>query len=266
MMKIILLVLLLCGCASKEKEILYSNMAGKESINEVREALAQRKVSSSHITTYLDWVEDLNNRVATPLQDEFVPMNSSKVSYANFVYQSTDFLEVNARVASYVLFQDCVSSKLDTYYEDSLLLDDLSFLENSLSMKDKQIDTYIALYQTIPLDSATSISEHITCIMEQMENSKVEFHNQNKFTLIRVYAHNPIKNVRYVEHAGIVIEKNKDLLFLEKYGLSYPFQATKFDNRVQLIHYLLQREPKYISDKVLAPIIFENDLVLDITE
>ena len=57
-------------------------------------------------------------------------------------------------------------------------------------------------------------------------------------SLIEVYLHSPFDGVRFVGHTGVLMETEDGLLFVEKYGPAGPFQATKFESRNALEHYL----------------------------
>ena len=59
---------------------------------------------------------------------------------------------------------------------------------------------------------------------------------------------------RFVGHTGVLMETEDGLLFVEKYGPAGPFQATKFESRNALEHYLLARPDLYGDETELLPI------------
>lgn len=252
---------LLSSCGrNTSNEILYSNLNGDSSQKEVRELLAQKDIHSAHIKTYFNYVNDINQRAISPLVNNFSPMTKDSISYSDFVYQTSDNLEINAKIASFILINDNVEVESNCNLEDSYLIDDISFLNNTLQLDDEDINSYACLFSTISVPEG-DLKEHISSIDSHFNAIDLEISDDFNISMIRLYVHNPTKNVRYVQHAGILIEKYKDLLFLEKYGLNYPFQATKFDNRTQLIHYLLDRPNIQVSTS-LIPLIYENNKLI----
>lgn len=266
-LKLILLsicFILLTSCSrNTSNKIMYSNLQGDSSQKEVRELLAQKDVHSTHIKTYFNYVNDINQRAISPLVNQFVPMTKDSLTYSDFVYQTSDTLEINAKIAAFILLMDAIDVDTICNLEDTYLSDDISFLNNTLLLENEDINSYACLYSSVSV-SEGDLKEHITSIDTYFKTIDLEISDDFNISLIRLYVHNPNKNVRYVQHAGVLIEKYRDLLFIEKYGLNCPFQATKFDNRTQLIHYLLDR-PNIQTTSSLIPLIYENNKLLSPT-
>lgn len=258
---IYLFLLVSCGRATKQ-EIIYSNLAGESSQKEIRELLFQKMNHPPAIQTYFEYVEDINQRAISPLVDEFTILNKSSISYSDFVFQTSDNLEINSRIAAYILLGNEIDVEGDCDLKDSYIVDDISFLNNSLQASTEEIEDYACIYSTIPVSN--DLGEHIASINSFFETIDLEVSEDHTISLIRIYVHNPSKHLRYIEHAGVLVEKFNDLVFLEKYGSNYPFQVTKFDNRTQLIHYLLDR-PTLQSSKALVPLIYENTTLISPT-
>ena len=66
-----------------------------------------------------------------------------------------------------------------------------------------------------------------------------------------------IRHADYTDQPG--------LLFVEKYGPAGPFQATKFESRNALEHYLLARPDLYGDETELPPIVLENGKMMEIS-
>ena len=81
-------------------------------------------------------------------------------------------------------------------------------------------------------------------------------------SLISVYLHSPLEDIRFIGHTGVLLETEEGLLFAEKYGPLYPFQAVNFADREELKEYLLGRPDLYGDEIELEPIIMENDKVM----
>lgn len=62
-------------------------------------------------------------------------------------------------------------------------------------------------------------------------------------------------------HAGVFVEDGEDILFLEKISPLYPYQATIFKDRGQLVTYLVAKQQSFGADfgKIF---VMENNILL----
>ncbi len=82
--------------------------------------------------------------------------------------------------------------------------------------------------------------------------------------MINVFLHSPEDKILFIGHSGILVEVKDGFLFIEKYGISLPYQVSKFKNKSQLKEYLMDRlDVNAPSYKAAKPIIMENDKVMN---
>ena len=74
--------------------------------------------------------------------------------------------------------------------------------------------------------------------------------------------HDPYEQKRFVGHSGILVSLEESFIFIEKYSASNPFQVSKFNEKQEVIDYLLSREDIYGDDSESDIIITENEKVV----
>lgn len=285
-----LLILLLSGCGntstsgqnntnimeqsgvSSTNDIQYSNLADNKSQVEVISVLQEHGITKEQTDTFLSWVEDFNSRVTTPeLSDGFVSVEGDYVDYSNLLFdlkklEDGSFLpEANCRLTAFLLMKNNVQTNEKTDDTDTYLMFDIEAINTYEQFKMSKTDqsNFTALYNWISVDGTTTLDEHIQKIQEAWIDREIIVDGTQGISLINVYLHSPFEEVRFVGHTGILVETEKGLLFVEKFGPEAPFQATKFNDRNELKTYLLARPDLYGDDTELAPIVMENNIVLE---
>ncbi|HBF3455632.1 TPA: DUF4300 family protein, partial [Clostridioides difficile] len=67
----------------------------------------------------------------------------------------------------------------------------------------------------------------------------------------------------FIGHTGICIKTKNGILFLEKYGVTSPYQVTKFKNKEDVKNYMFNRLKMSEGEIELPdPIIMENDKLM----
>ena len=285
-----LLILLLSGCGnistsgqsntdimeqsgvSGTTDIQYSNLADNKSQDEVISVLQEHGITKEQTDTFLSWVKDFNSRVTTPeLSDGFVSMEGDYVDYSKLLFdpkelENGSFLpEANCRLTAFLLMKNNVQTNEKTDDMDTYLMFDIEAVNTYEQFKMSKTDqsNFTALYNWISVDGTTTLDEHIQKIHEAWNDREITVDGTHGISLINVYLHSPFEEVRFVGHTGILVETEKGLLFVEKFGPEAPFQATKFNDRNELKTYLLARPDLYGDDTELAPIVMENNTVLE---
>lgn len=285
-----LLILLLSGCGntstsgqnnsnimeqsgvSSTTDIQYSNLADNKSQDEVIYVLQEHGITKEQTDTFLSWVEDFNSRVTTPeLPDGFVSVEGDYVDYSKVLFdlkklEDGSFLpEANCRLTAFLLMKNNIQTNEKTDDTDTYLMFDIEAINTYEQFKMSKTDqsNFTALYNWISVDGTTTLDEHIQKIQEAWNDRDIIVDGTQGISLINVYLHSPLEEVRFVGHTGILVETEKGLLFVEKFGPEAPFQATKFNDRNELKTYLLARSDLYGDDTELAPIVMENNTVLE---
>lgn len=277
-----LFVVLLCvGCSSHTAQQthddaagngygVYSNLVDVSSQKEVIDLLESHGVTSEQTDTLLSWVYDFNSRVTSdPLPEGFHAMEEAGMDYHGLIIQNKEAAdgliepEANCRLTSYLLMKDAIQTNGKHADNDTFLMFDLEAVDTSepFSLSEEERSHFLSLFSWVPVDGTSTVEEHAARIQNAWKDREIQIDGDGR-SLITVYLHSPLEEVRFVGHTGVLLETENGLLFVEKYGPQFPFQATKFQNREELKQYLLGRADLYGDETELPPIIMENEQVL----
>ena len=254
-----------------QEQITYSNLADANSRDQIMELLRKNHVSNTQIETLKVWVEDYNSRVSPPLAQGFNPMENMTVNYESLTLDAkklpdgSDCPEANCRLTAFLLFKNLVSANQQVKDEsDILLMFDINAIDNvsEHAMAEKERNTYITLFNSVSLNGASTLDGHIQRIQDAWKKREIVFENNSGISLISLFLHSSLDDLRFVGHAGILMETDDGLVFFEKYSSDSPYQATKLRDRKELKKYLLARSDIYGEKTDLEPILMENDKVL----
>lgn len=258
------------GAAEKPNEIVYSNLADKESQEETAGLLEKHGVTKEQTDTLVSWANDFNSRVtAGELPEGFCPMGEKGADYSGLIIQNKEaddgfiYPEANCRLTSYLLMKNLIETNGRHADNDTILMFDVEAIDTyePFNLDEKERTNFISLFSWVPVDGANQREEHVARIEEAWKERDVKIGGEG-ISLITVYVHSPFDEVRFVGHTGVLLDAGENLLFVEKYGPQLPFQATKFHDRKELKEYLLGRADLYGDEKELAPIVFENNQLL----
>ncbi|MEG1312409.1 MAG: DUF4300 family protein [Romboutsia sp.] len=253
---------------SKEYKLIYSNLTNDESKKEVSDKLEKVGVKKEYIDDFIEKVNSYNETMKKMkgLESGFTIIESPQAPYdegygadtwekLKYVYQ--DF---NCRIIAFELFRDYVESESTLTENPPNLMVDLDTIEkNPLSKFSKDdIVKFTNLYSAVSAKDTKDSKEHVDSIKKELENRKITFKENNKMSMINIYLHDYDFKELFVGHAGILIEEGDELLFIEKYAPTTPYQASKFKNRKELYSYLMDRLDVDTTGNGSKPIIMEN--------
>ncbi len=253
-----------------EQGAMYSNLVDESSQKEVADLLKSRGVTKEQTDTLLSWVDDFNSRVTSgQLPEGFRVMENHGVSYAGLIAawkesESGEVLpEANCRLTSYLLMKHLIQTNGKKEDQDTFLMFDIEAIDTYepfyLSKEERR--NFISLFSWVPVNETSTVEEHIANIQTAWKDREIQINGEG-ISLVTVYLHSSFDEVRFVGHTGVLLEGEDGLLFVEKYGPIYPFQATKFSDREELKQYLLGRADLYGDETELEPIVMENDQLI----
>lgn len=276
---LVLLIALFCtGCnggtdaepPASDTSIEYSNLVDTASQEEIKNTLIQHGVTAEQSDTLIAWAEDFNSRVTSgTLPEGFHTAQATDAAYQGLIIENKEAEdgsfapEANCRLTSYLLMNHLIETNGVSTDNDVFLMFDLEAIDTyapfHLSADERK--QFSTLFNSVSVEGANTLDEHIERIQTAWKDREIEIQGDG-ISLITVYLHSPFDTLRFVGHTGVLLETENGLIFLEKYGPQYPFQATKFHDRNELKHYLLSRADLYGDDTELAPIVLENNQVL----
>lgn len=277
-LSLFLLAALLCtGCGGgtdaqtqSGTTALYSNLVDTASQEEVANALMQHGVSEEQTDTLTAWADDFNARVTSgTLQEGFHTAQDTGPAYQGLIVETNEMddgsfaPEANCRLTSYLLMKHMIQTNGSPAEDDVFLMFDLEAIDTykPFHLSNAERSQFLTLFNSVSVDGADTLEEHIERIQNAWDERNIQIKGDG-ISLITVYLHSPFENLRFVGHTGVLLENEDGLLFVEKYGPQFPFQATKFHDRKELTQYLLSRADLYGDDTELAPIVLENDQVI----
>ncbi|MEG1141364.1 MAG: DUF4300 family protein, partial [Clostridia bacterium] len=275
--------MLFTGCSNntikdnnvEDTKLTYSNLMDKKTQNEIKEILIDNDIHEKQAQYFINIVKEYNDKsnikkLQTSKQG-FTSISTQQVLYdevyldEKWDYNKVKYMDFNCRLTSFVIFKNHIKSEAKFKGDDSNLMFDIDAIDNNpISKFNKEdVDKFINLYASIPVEKSQDVSKHAQSIINEWEKRKISFVDNKKISMINVFLHSPEDNNVFVGHAGILIKAEDRLLFIEKYGPSLPYQVSKFKDKSELKTYLMDRlDVNTSNDGASKPIIMEdNELI-----
>lgn len=255
-------------------KLTYTNLVDKAGRDSLAKKLEESGVKKEYIDNFIEQVEFYNTTMKgmKNLKDGFVTTDMQQVEYEDVYalekwqslgYQYQDF---NCRLTSFELFRDFIDSGSKFNGDDIDLMMDLDSIErNPLSkFSTSDVEKFINLYSAIPTENTKDAQKHIDTIKKEWDNRQISFKENNKMSMINGFLHYYDTNQLFAGHAGILLDNNDELLFIEKYSFFTPYQISKFNDRKELYNYLMNRLDVDTTGSGAKPIIMENGEVMKV--
>lgn len=270
------------GCANDTNDnkesikLTYSNLLDDETQTEIKKVLIDKGIKKSTSEYFIKLINNYNeisdmknlytsNKGFTSINVQQVPYDEAHLA-EKWDYNNINYIDFNCRLTSFILFKDYIKSDSLFKGDDINLIFDIDVIENNpmskLTNEDK--NKFINLNAQIDTTNTEDTKIHIKNIQNEWKNRKISFIDNSSISMINVFLHSPEDKILFIGHSGILVEVKDGFLFIEKYGISLPYQVSKFKDKSQLKEYLMDRldvnAPGY---KAAKPIIMENDKVMN---
>lgn len=252
----------------------YSNLVDEATQTEVAKILLQAGIEKESVETLLNWVKEFNAGVGSPaaFQEGFQINNGSPVDYSdvpwNEVYLEDGSLQMdmNCRITAYLLYQNFVTVQEEIKDYDPYLMFDVEAIniDPRLITIKETMNKFITLFQPVDIEEGSNLESHVKAIQSAWEERGIQLQNEEKISLITLYLHSNFDHKRFVGHAGVLVESEDGLLFVEKYGPDRPYQCTKFSSDEELAGYLLSRDDIYGDGTEELPIVMKNGEMIQV--
>jgi hypothetical protein len=262
------------GVGERKVSLTYSNLVDSSSEKEVREAMKLAEIKPENIDAFFRTVNNFNDTVGKKslVKDGFITIDKLNPEYDDLVMEemwntkNPDFIGHNCRIITFVLMKDLISiGKVDTKNSANLFMD-MDALNNSPEriFTESEEQKFKSLFSFIPTENTKDITIHVNKVKEDWKVKDISFLNKDKISLISVFFHSYEDSYLFIGHAGVLIpNKEGKLLFIEKLSFQEPYQVIKFDNRVQLNDYLMNKYDVSWGQPYAKPFIMENDQLLE---
>lgn len=283
MIVFLLAAMLLSACTGKEKEvpypesIVYSNLTDEKSQEEVRAVLESAGIGKAEIEDFFDEVDRYNEAVENTGLTEEGFIESKELNPEYDILKMTelweakypDFIGCNCRITSFGLMRNFVEvGNPSADGGENLFLDKEAILRSPKTLiAEEEENAFESLFASISAKEGKDISTHLKTVKENWAERQIRFTDSDKMSFISVFFHFEEGEGRwslFIGHAGLLFptEEGK-LLFLEKLSFNEPYQALKFDSRVQLNDYLMHKYDVEWGQPTAKPFIMENGELLE---
>lgn len=279
----LVIVILFSSCTFAESDsikvqeykisLTYSNLVDKASQDELRNAMELAGIPTKSIDSFFQDVNSFNSTIeeVSLVKDGFITIDSYKPEYdlvgilEMWDAKFPDFIGYNCRIVSYDLMKDTISiGKPDTTNADWMVFDEYALASNPIEVfNQEEHKGFQTLFSSVPTELTKDISVHLENVKEDWKSKDIEFSNSDKRSVISVFFHDELGYL-FIGHMGVLIPtENGRLLFVEKLSFQAPYQAIKFDNRVELNDYLMSMYDTSWGQPTAKPFIMENDQLLE---
>ncbi len=240
-----------------ETGLLYSNLAGKTSRQQVRQILEQAGIQKDALDIFFSWVEDfcqtMEDCIAYTLQDDFVQIQEPVVDYGDYSDMSRCWYKTHNRRYSDILCRIAAFQLIKQYLtigeplesdqwelgEDQWLYSDYDAIANFpiVAFSSEETAAYFTLYNPISIPSNLPQEEMFQAVQTSWKDRGVSF-AQGPVSLMTIWTQSNDRMA--AAHAAVLIEWKDCLLLVEKTNPQSPYQASVFSTPEQVGDYLYQ--------------------------
>ena len=252
-------------------EVTFSNLTSEEDRSELSKDLEKVGIKKSYIKDYMNYVNIYNETAPKSVLNGWNTLD--KVNYDPYeiadvwVEKYPDFVGVCCRMAAFTLLRDDILVKNTDFQKismTSLTFDSYSFeMMPTKYMTEENLEAFENFYAPIPTSLSTDKDEQKKVLEQAFKERGIQFKNSD-LKFIGMIGHNTVDESNpflFIDHAGVIYEKNGSVYLLEKLAFQEPYQWIEFPSEEEIIKYF---ESKYNLDttgNMAEPIYMINDKV-----
>ncbi len=253
----------------------YSNLVDTDAQEKVDALLADAGISAARREVFRNHVVQFNDSVDTAvLQSGFASGDLLSPKYDAYELQEQwaavhpDFNGYNCRITAFSLLADFLNVGKDgDIRADELFMDQESLQQDPSALQKKsEKNAFLRLFSSVPTEDTADQTVHVQTIQKDWQERKIAFAESEKCSLITVWFHDrwsKTENELSIGHAGVLLNCDDGLYFVEKLAFQEPYQVTKFQNREELQQYLLKKYDTAWGQDTAHPFVMENDQPLN---
>ena len=221
----------------------YSNLVDTDAQEKVDALLADAGISAARREVFRNHVVQFNDSVDTAvLQSGFASGDLLSPKYDAYELQEQwaavhpNFNGYNCRITAFSLLADFLNVGKDgNIRADELFMDQESLQQDPSALQKKsEKNAFLRLFSSVPTEDTTDQTVHVQTIQKDWQERKIAFAESEKCSLITVWFHDrwsETENELSIGHAGVLLNCDDGLYFVEKLAFQEPYQVTKFQNR-----------------------------------
>lgn len=250
-------------------EVKFSNLASEEDQSELSKDLENAGIKEAYIKDYLNYVNIYNETAPESVLNGWNTLD--KINYDPYeindvwVQKYPDFAGVCCRMVAFTLLRDDILVNNPDFQKTSMwpLAFDMDSFEMMPTkyMTDENLEAFENFYAPIPTSLSTDKEIQKKVLEQALAERGIQFQN-SELKFIGLVAHNTVDEsdpFLFLDHAGVIYEKNGSVYLLEKLAFQEPYQWIEFPSEEEIIKYF---EAKYNLDTtgtMADPIYMIND-------
>lgn len=242
----------------------YSNLSDDASKTQVRQSMESAGIDTGYIDSLFAAVDDYNALDPSVLQaDGFAEVPLKDLDYPGAAWpEDRDYYDANCRITAFSLMRGLIAAH--PLEADSFVAYDQEVMNHNpwywFSAGEQGV--FFSLADAVAVSPTTDADVVRDALLAEWETRGITF-SDGPVSLVSVILHSELDDIAFIGHCGVLVENGTQLLFLEKYGPSLPYQATLLKDREELEAYLMARFHDFYTEGVSAkPFLLENDSAL----
>lgn len=250
-------------------KVKFSNLTSKEDQSELSKDLEKAGIKESYIKDYMNYVHIYNETVPESVLNGWNTLD--KVNYDAYeindvwVQKYPDFIGVCCRIAALTLLRDDIvvnNTDFQKISMESLVFDSISFETMPTKyMTDEDLKTFENFYAPIPTNLSTDKEVQKKVLEQAFQERGIQFKN-SELKFIGLVVHDTIDESNpflFIDHAGVIYEKNGSVYLLEKLAFQEPYQWIEFPSEEEIIKYFDSKYDLDTTGRMAKPIYMIND-------
>ena len=250
-------------------KVTFSNLTSEEDQSELGKDLEKAGIKESYIRDYMNYVNIYNETAPKSVLDGWNTLD--KVNYDAYeindvwVQKYPDFAGVCWRMVAFTLLRDDIlvnNSDFQKTSMGSLTFDNYSFeMMPTKYMTDENLKAFENFYAPIPTSTSTDKEVQKKVLEQTLKERGIQFKNSN-LKFIGMIGHDTVDEADpflFIEHAGVIYEKNGSVYLLEKLAFQEPYQWIEFPSEEEIIKYFESKYNLDSTEKMAEPIYMIND-------
>ena len=250
-------------------EVKFSNLTSEEAQTALSKDLEKVGIKESYIKDYINYVNLYNETAPESILDGWNTLD--KVNYDPYeindvwVQKYPDFVGVCCRMAAFTLLRDDILVNNPDFQKTSmglLTFDNYSFEMMPIKyMTDENLKAFENFYAPIPTSTSTDKEVQKKVLEQALKERGIQFKNSN-LKFIGMVGHNTVDESNpslFIDHAGVIYEKNGSVYLLEKLAFQEPYQWIEFPSEEEIIKYFESKYNLDTTSNMAEPIYMIND-------
>ena len=249
--------------------VTFSNLTSEEDQTALSRDLEKAGIKESYIQDYIHYVNVYNETAPKSVLNGWNTLD--QIHYDPYEIADVwggkypDFVGVCCRMAAFTLLRDDILVNNPDFQRESMWA--LAFDNNAFEMMptpymtDENLKAFEDFYAPIPTSLSTDQEVQKKVLEQALQERGIQFKNSN-LKFIGMVGHNTVDESNpflFIDHAGVIYEKDGSVYLLEKLAFQEPYQWIKFPSEEEIIKYF---EAKYNLDttgNMAEPIYMMND-------